>query len=115
MQPRWYLVHIHLEDTDESNPDDFFVDFFCKHLSDEKKKDDVTRYWPDWFKIVWFDKEKSCFGYGRPVLTRPNKTHCRFSKLLVGPFECAPKYPGVAACQFVEDIYLKRVNHVRTI
>ena len=89
------------------------------HPSDEKKKDDVSRYWPDWYKIKWVDKETSCFDYDRPVLTRPNKTpnektHCQFSdtidfnndhKLLVGPFEFAPKSNRRAADQFMDSIH----------
>ena len=116
LRPRWYLVQIRLDDEEIPGSNQYFVDFFRKHPDDNKKKDDLARYWPDWYEIKWEDKEKSCWDYGRPILVRPNRTpniknHSRFSdtvdftaenKLLVGPFDFVAKSPGTAGHQFIE-------------
>ena len=114
---RWYLIQTYFEHTTQSNANECSINFFCKHLSDEKKKDKVSLYWLDWYEIKWFDKEKTCLYYGPPVLVRPNKTpcektHCRFRdtinsegerELLVDLFDFEPKSPGIAAHQFIEE------------
>ena len=88
VRPKWYLVEIRQDDDKQiSEKNEVSVAFFRKHANDDKKKDNVARYWPEWYDIVWCDKDKSCFDYGRPVLVRPNQTpftkkHCRFSNAI---------------------------------
>ena len=115
LRPRWYLVQIRLDSDEQSQANQYFVDFFRKHPTDGPKKDDKARFWPDWYEIIWADKEKSCWDYGRPILVQPNRKPCttkhsRFSdtvefgeetRILVGPFDFAPKATGTAANQFV--------------
>ena len=50
VRPRWYLVHVRTANADQVNPVEYTVDFFRVHPSDEKKKDNVSRYWLDWYK-----------------------------------------------------------------
>ena len=77
VQPKWYLVELRQEDDKQnSEKNEVSVALFRKHPNDEKKKDNVARYWPDWYEIVWCDKEKSCFDYGCPVLVQPKQTPC---------------------------------------
>ena len=115
LRPRWYLVQVRLENNSTPANGEYFVDFFRKHPDDTQKKDDMSRFWPDWYEIVWFDKEKTCYDYGSPILVRPNCTPrrrdvTRFSDtidfkgentLLVGPFNFAPKSQGIPKSQIV--------------
>ena len=100
IQPRWYLCTINMSESDMSDVRQYHVDFFRKHRSDEKNKYDNSCSWPDWYEIKWFDKERSCWDYGRTILVRPNgrpnlDKHSKYNvtvdftgedKLLVGPF-----------------------------
>ena len=94
---------------------DWFVVFLRKHHNDQKKKDNVVCYWPDWYKIIWADKEKSCWDYSCPVLVWPTRsphiqTHSQYNttvdftadtQLLVSPFDFMPKPHGKAGNQFL--------------
>ena len=120
LHPRWYLVKNRLDDDEIPGSNQYFVDFFRKHPDDNKKKDDFARYWPNWYDIVWVDKENPCWDYGRPILVKPNRTpniknYSRISdtvdftvenKLCVVPFDFIAKSPGIAGNQFIE--YKKR-------
>ena len=58
LRPRWYLVQIRLDSDEQSQANQYFVDFFRKHPTDGPKKDDKARFWPDWYEIIWADAEK---------------------------------------------------------
>ena len=59
IRPRWYLCAINTSDSDMSDAGQYHVDFFRKHPKDEKKKDNMSRFGPDWYQIKWANKEKS--------------------------------------------------------
>ena len=58
LRPRWYLVQIRLDDDETPGANQYFVNLFRKHFDDDKKKDDLARYYHDWYEIEWADKEK---------------------------------------------------------
>lgn len=116
IKPKWFLVQVDVpESSSQSDNGIYFVNFFRCHPSDNHKPHDCARYWPDWYEIVWTNKEHISFDLGKPVLVRPNRTpdkikHCRFSDsvslvdpavLLVGPFDFANKTKNVPASQIV--------------
>ena len=51
LRPRWYLVQIRLDDDEIPGSNQYFVNFFRKHPDDNKKKDDLARYWHIWYEI----------------------------------------------------------------
>ena len=124
MRPYWYLCAVNIAESDKSEAGEFHVDFFWKHPTDENKKDNLSRFWPDLYESKWSNKGKSCWDYRRCILVRPNShlnlaKHSRYSvtvdftgenKLLVGPFNFVPKLPGVAGNQYIDDIIWEQLS-----
>jgi len=75
LRPKWYIVQIDLDDSNECSEGKYFVNFLQCHPTDAHKSQDLARWWPDWYEIEWTDKTKTSFDYGRPVLLRPDRNH----------------------------------------
>ena len=117
LRPCWYLVQIRLEDSNTAAEGQYFVHLFRRHPNDSHKKDNMARYWPNWYAIKWVDEKKEYFDYCRPVLVQPRRTpclkkHCRFSNtvellnedvFLTGPFNFMPKPKGTPGGQMIDD------------
>ena len=58
VQSDWYPVQVRTANADQVNHVEYTVDVFRVHPSDEKKKDNVSRYWPNWYEIKSVDREK---------------------------------------------------------
>ena len=70
LQSCWYPVQIVLEDDDiDPTTGSYQVEFFRCHPDNMHKLHDISRWWPDWYEIMWEDKTtKTSFNYGQIVL-----------------------------------------------
>jgi len=78
LQERWYLIQIDMEATKSLNAtftDNglYFGIFLAKHLSDTKKSDEFSRWWPDWYEYTTCPNSDTII-YGDRILFRPGVT-----------------------------------------
>lgn len=88
---KWYLVQVDLESTKITNPN-FLIDhkywciFQAKHTGDNKKSDECSRWWPEWWRYH-HDSETRVLVYDYRVEVRPDRimsarTHVQWATLL---------------------------------
>jgi len=78
MRSRWYLVQIDIESTMEVNPDvlsngNYWCMFLAKHPEDNKRSDEFSRWWLEWYRYTWCKKSNDVV-YGDRILIRPSST-----------------------------------------
>ena len=81
LRARWYLIQVDMESTLEVNPHYatdslYWCVFLARHPDDNKKSDELCRWWPDWYRY------KTCVQtndiiYGDRILIRPNAIPCK--------------------------------------
>ena len=76
MRPRWYLVQVDLQSTEEINPTaqengKYWCMFLAKHPGDKKKSDKFSRWWPEWYRYTRC-KDTNDVVYGDRILIRPS-------------------------------------------
>ena len=108
MLRKWYLVRICLQSSIASNFDAtisglYYCDFLAKHKDDVRRSDELSRWWPDWYRYT-IDKLTGDIVFGSRILLRPNITpdHNKYIQwadtlnlfdsdtLLYGPFNFLP-------------------------
>ena len=100
LRPRWYLVQVVLEQSDNAVTDGmYFCTFFQKHTKDTQKPDNAARWWPEWRELEW--NEDGTYEYGQRVLFQPRtkpdlQQYAKFgtdvnltepSRAILGPFD----------------------------
>ena len=78
MRPRWYLVEVDLQATEDSNAKyqtngKYYCSFLAKHRSDGNKSDEFSRWWNDWYTYHRC-KETDVIIYDKRVAIPPNQT-----------------------------------------
>ncbi|GFH50457.1 predicted protein [Chaetoceros tenuissimus] len=76
IKERWYLIQIDLESTEDANLDpiwtqNYWCVFHAKHVNDEKKSDELARWWPLWYEYTTGDD--GIITYGKRILFRPDQ------------------------------------------
>ena len=110
LRKRWYLVQVNIQDTAEVNPDyhnnhKYFCTFLAKHPSDKHLSDELSCWWPDWYRYKT-DTTTGQIVYGNRILIRPNTnpdptkfvpwatdlelTTSATARNLIGPFNFEP-------------------------
>jgi len=75
VRERWYLIQIDLEATEDAKLDPiqtqtYWCVFHAKHANDEKKSDEIARWWPLWYEYT--TSEDNVITYGKRILFRPD-------------------------------------------
>ena len=118
IRPRWFLVQILLDLTLELNLDPvntghYLCSFLARHPSDNKKKDNVARWWPEWHEYTTGDDNIPIFG--KRVLFHPHRKpdlakHRLWTDtvplsnpncFLSGPFSFEARQDVIHPCNFV--------------
>ena len=78
MRPRWYLIQIDMQSTEETNPlahtnGKYWCMFLAKHPEDNKTSDEFSRWWPEWYRYTHCKKTNDVV-YGDRILIRPSTT-----------------------------------------
>ena len=78
MRPRWYLIQVDMQSTEEINPlaqtnGKYWCMFLAKHPEDNKTSDEYSRWWPEWYRYTHC-KESNDVIYGDRILIRPSST-----------------------------------------
>ena len=78
MRMRWYLVQVDTDSSDELqlNPMQtgvYYCIFHARHPEDNKKSDEFSRWWPEWYDYKR-NKATNEIIYGSRILIRPNVT-----------------------------------------
>ena len=76
MRPRWYLIQVDIQSTEEVNPmmqtnGKYWCMFLAKHPEDRKKSDEFSRWWPEWYRYT-LCKDTDDVIYGNRILIRPS-------------------------------------------
>ena len=76
MQRRWYLVQVDIDTSLSLRPDYikqgvYYCSFLAKHANDNKLSDELSRWWPDWYRYSR-DSITNALIYGDRVLFRPS-------------------------------------------
>ena len=78
MRPKWYLIQVDLEATNEVNPKYeengiYYCGFLAKHCNDNGKSDEFARWWPDWYEYTTCTETEDII-FGDRVLLPPHRT-----------------------------------------
>ena len=78
IRPRWFLVQVLLNLTlelelvlDPLNTGHYLCSFLARHSSDNEKKDNATRWWPEWYEYTIGADNIPIFG--KRVLFQPHR------------------------------------------
>ena len=78
LRPRWFLIEVDLEATQESNPHyltngRYYCAFLAKHRLDSNKSDELSRWWHDWYTYTICPKTNAIV-YQKRVAFPPHQT-----------------------------------------
>ena len=77
---KWYLIQVDIESTKVMNPEyasngQFWCVFLAKHPDDVRLSDELSRWWPEWYKYTRC-KKTNVIIYGDRINIRPSVTPC---------------------------------------